>query len=285
MNVTDSKRATSGAWLVLCALGANLFLTVISLVIGGLVPGSYEGTWPLVQDLLWLGAAGVLAAGFFQLAGAVDAPVLLQLTAAALIVNGLIDTAIGQLLPKLSGALGGMAPFIYSANIVFFLGVRLLSLWALASLAMKKSAWVVPLLATVAFVSLGRTALNLLMILRLAGLDFFSSTAYRLGTGAVGLFNAVAMLAAAFGVQTAVAGGPNTPALVAAAGLQPSPPTPTPPFADFLIGALLLAVGIGVTVVSLAAASNGGRYVVATGAIAVGVARIIRGFVKLGRAA
>ena len=285
MNVTDSKRATSGAWLVLCGLGANLFLTVIGLLISALVPGSYEGTWPLVQDLLWLGAVGVLAAGFFQLAGAVDAPVLLQLTAGALIVNGLIDTAIGQLVPKFSGSLGGLAPFIYDADVVLYLGVRLLTLGALASLAMKKSAWVVPLLATVAFVSLGRTALTLLMSHRLAGLDFYSSTAYRLGTGAVGLFNAVAMLAAALGVQTAVAGGPNTPALVAAAGLQPSPPTPTPPIADFLIGAILLTVGIGVTVVSLAAASNGGRYVVATGAIAVGVGRIIRGFVNLGRAA
>lgn len=37
-----------------------------------------------------------------------------------------------------------------------------------------------------------------------------------------------------------------------------------------------MAVGLGVTVVSMEAASNGGRYVVATGAIGVGVGRLIR---------
>jgi hypothetical protein len=42
-------------------------------------------------------------------------------------------------------------------------------------------------------------------------------------------------------------------------------------------------VGIGVTVVSMEAASNGGRYVVATGAIGVGLGRIIRGFIRAGR--
>lgn len=285
MNVTDSRRATSAAWLVIAGLGANLFLTVTSMLIGWLIPGSYEGSWPLIQDLLWLGAVGVLAVGLFQLAGAVDTKALLQVSAAALIINGLLDTAVGQLVPKLSGPLSDFAPFIWDADVVLYLGVRLLLVWTLASLTMQKSAWVIPLLGTVAVLSIGRTALTLLMTHRLAGPELYASVWYRVGTAGVSLFNAVAMLVGAFAVQAAVVGGPNTPALVAAAGLQPAPAAATPPIADFLIGGILLAVGIGVTVVSLAAASNGGRYVVATGAIAVGVGRIIRGFMKLGRAA
>lgn len=63
------------------------------------------------------------------------------------------------------------------------------------------------------------------------------------------------------------------------------PAEATSPISDFLVGGILLAVGIGVTVASLAAASDGGRYVVATGAIGVGLVRIICGFVRLGRSA
>ncbi len=71
---------------------------------------------------------------------------------------------------------------------------------------------------------------------------------------------------------------------MAQAGLRPATEVPVSPLADFLVGGLLLAVGLGVTVVSMEAASNGGRYVVATGAIGVGVGRLIRGLIRLGRA-
>jgi hypothetical protein len=55
------------------------------------------------------------------------------------------------------------------------------------------------------------------------------------------------------------------------------------PGRDIAIGAIWLGAGLLVTLVSYSAAAseNGGRYVVATGAIAYGLSRLVRGFVKL----
>jgi hypothetical protein len=99
---------------------------------------------------------------------------------------------------------------------------------------------------------------------------------------AVSLFNVVAMLVVMLAVKAAVSGASVVPA-GAAAGLVPSPEVPESPAADFVVGGILLLVGVGVTVVSLAAASNGGRYLVATGAIGVGLGRLIRGFIRLAK--
>ena len=161
---------------------------------------------------------------------------------------------------------------------------RAMLLLCIARLAMKDHAWVLPLLATVALLTLLRSAFSLASIHHLTPDGLHSSAIYRFMFPLVSFFNATALVVAAAALKASVAGGSqNTPALVAAAGLQPAPAAPVAPAADFLVGGILLAVGIGVTGVSLAAASNGGRYVVATGAIAVGAGRIIRGFVRLGR--
>jgi hypothetical protein len=42
-------------------------------------------------------------------------------------------------------------------------------------------------------------------------------------------------------------------------------------------GAIILVIGLGVTLVSLASAGPGGSFVVATGAIVVGLVRLVRG--------
>lgn len=51
---------------------------------------------------------------------------------------------------------------------------------------------------------------------------------------------------------------------------------------DLIIGSLWLGGGLIVTVVSYAAASGGGRYVITTGAVVYGLIRVIRGLTKLG---
>jgi hypothetical protein len=73
--------------------------------------------------------------------------------------------------------------------------------------------------------------------------------------------------------------GEATPSHLAAAA------EPTNAGADLAIGGILLAVGIAVTVASFAIASSsgGGRYVIATGLIAVGLGRLIRGFIRMSR--
>jgi hypothetical protein len=83
--------------------------------------------------------------------------------------------------------------------------------------------------------------------------------------------------------------------LCATVGPQPlgAPPAPAPDaspavaedhsaaWRSILSGAVLLVLGLAVTIGSLAAARHGGGYVVAYGAIAVGVVQIIRGLGKL----
>lgn len=254
-------------------------------LVSWLVPGSYEGTWPIIVELLWLGATGVLVLGIVQLSGAVDAKALLQAVAGLLIVNAVVDLGFTALGHNTGGSFKQFVNIGYDASILLSLVARGLLLFAIMQLTMKTHAWVVPLLGTVAVLILMRSVLGVASIHRLFPVEVYSSPVYRYGLPAVSMFNGLALLVGGLALKAAVTGGPNvtTPALVAAAGLQPAPAEPVNPIADFLVGGILLAVGIGVTVVSMAAASDGGRYVVATGAIAVGVVRIVRGFVRMAR--
>lgn len=283
MNVTDSQRASLAALWMVGGLAANVGLTVLSYAVNWLLPGSYEGAFPFIQELLWMVATGVLAVGLLQLSAAVDEPLLLRAAAVLFIVSSLVDVAETLLRPKL-GLGGSVGMAIYDVSILSSLGARGLLMFCLARLSMKTHAWVVPLLATVALLTLMRTAFNVASIHRLVPVELYRNRLYGTVMPFIGLFHGGAMLVAGLALKGAVSGAPNTPALVAAAGLQPAPAQPISPAADFLVGAILLVVGVGVTGISLAAASNGGRYVVATGAIAVGIGRIIRGFIRLGRA-
>jgi hypothetical protein len=187
--------------------------------------------------------------------------------------------------PRLGSYGGLVSQLLFDGSQILSLFARALLMLCLVRLSMKEHAWVLPLLATAALLMLLRSSFTIATIHHLTPDGLSSSSIYRYVFPLVSFFNVTAMLVAGFALKASVAvtGTPSTPQLVAAAGLRPGPATPVPPFADFLVGGILLAVGLGVTAVSLAAASNGGRYVVATGAIAVGVGRIVRGFIRLGR--
>jgi hypothetical protein len=281
MNVTDSSRASSGALLVMGALAANVGLTLLAFAVNWLVPGSYDGPFYLVQEMLWLAASGVLVVGLFQLSSAVDEPLPAQLAAGAFVVDAAVDLVQTLLLPKFGSGL--LPQLVSDGSMLLSLAARGLLVFFIVRVTVKTHAWVLPLLATVMLLSLMRSAFSVAVMHQLASRELYSSAGFRFGMPLVSMFNAVSLFVGGLTVKAALSGAPQTPALVAAAGLQPAPATPISPAADFLVGGILLAVGIGVTVVSLAAASNGGRYVVATGAIAVGVGRIIRGFIRLAK--
>lgn len=78
----------------------------------------------------------------------------------------------------------------------------------------------------------------------------------------------------------------SAPAPGAVAGGPMAPPPESDGKTDLIVGALWLGGGLLVTFLSYSAASSGGggRYVVTTGAIAVGAVRIVRGLVRLARA-
>ncbi len=278
MNVTDSQRASSASTLVLGGLAANLGLTLLSFVVGKLVPGSSEGAWPMIEELLWLGAMVTAATGLFQLSALVEDGLALRTAAAALLVQAVFELAFTLAKDKIGG------PIAYDVSMLISLATRGVLIFALVQATLKTHAWVLPVLGTVAALSLMRTGLSIAIQHQLIGYEVYRYPGVSIAMPLVSLFNAGGFVVAAFALKGAVSSSPNnTPALMAAAGLRPAEPEPVAPGADFLVGGILLAVGVGVTVISLTAASNGGRYVVATGAIGVGLGRIIRGFIRLAK--
>lgn len=281
MTFTDPQRATSASTLVVAGLAANVGLTVLSYVIRWVVPSSYEGIWPVMEELLWLGAVGVLVTGLFQLAAVVSDGSMLRLAAGVMIFTALIDLVLTVFMRHIGGQL------VWDASMFISMVSRGLLIVAIVQLTMKTHAWVLPLLGMVALLTVMRSALSMAISHGFAERELYTSVIYRFAMPVVSLFNAGAMLVAGLALKSSVptGAGIGTPALVAAAGLRPAEPEPLSPASDFLVGGILLLVGIGVTVVSMQAASNGGRSIVATGAIGVGVGRIIRGFIRLGKKA
>ena len=285
MNVTDSQRAASPSTLIVAGLAANVGLTVLSYLINWVVPHSYEGFWPIAEELLWLGAVGGLVVGMFQLAGAVSDGSMLRFAAIAMIVNAFVDLVLTLGMRGLG--VGFFGVFVNDASLLLSMVARGLLIVAIVQLTMKTHAWVLPLLGMVALLTVMRSALSMAMQHQLVDPELYGNPLFRFAMPAVALFNAGALLVGGLALKAAVPTGPGigTPALVAAAGLRPADPEPISPASDFLVGGILLMVGIGVTVVSMQAASNGGRYIVATGAIGVGLGRIIRGFIRMARGA
>lgn len=280
MNVTDSQRAGSASTLIVAGLAANVGLTVLSYVITWFIPGSYEGVWPIFEELLWFGAVGVLVVGMFQAASAVSDGSMLRLAAGVMILNAFVDLGT-TVLTKV----GMFSPVIFDASTLVSMASRGLLIVAIVQLTMKTHAWVLPLLGMVAVLTVMRSALHVAMTHHVVDSELYANPLYRFAMPAVALFNAGALLVSGLALKSAIPTGPGigTQALVAAAGLRPAEPEQLSPVTDFLVGGILLMVGIGVTFVSLQAASNGGRYVVATGAIGVGIGRIIRGFIRMAR--
>ncbi len=117
-------------------------------------------------------------------------------------------------------------------------------------------------------------------------MEFYSSMLFGAVLTGATLLSTTGSLALTWFARKTTLEGEVSPVSPREAGLtSPVAEAPASPAADFAIGAVLLVIGLGVTAVSMSAASGGGRYVVATGAIGVGLGRVIRGFIKLGRGA
>jgi hypothetical protein len=240
-------------------------------------------------ELAWLLLTGVLVAGVFLLAGAVDRPARLWALAGVAITTtalSAMQTVLG--LAGVELATNQMVLTVFGL-VEAPLGVveRALLSWVLLDLAgATRRAWTVPVAVTGVLLALVRLVISLTFILGPAlGVDVLAvvrSEAYPLvqaGLTIIGLALHLALtLGARAGVADTASEAPRAPASV-------SPPA-SDASTDFVIGGLLLVVGLAVTIGSFmvaSSASGGGRYVVATGAIAVGVGRLIRGAVRASR--
>jgi hypothetical protein len=251
----------------------------LAFAVNTFVRPNYGGPWGVVEQLMWLITTVVMVVGLFLLSKGVDEKNLALGAAAAWGVSALF--AVFSLAVERGGS--GFGHLFYDANMLVSLVARLLLLSVLVRITQATKAWVMPLLATVALLTVMRIGLSLAMsVLAVDSLrELYMSALFRMGMMGSSLFNSAAIFASAWVAREALRGAPS--AAEGHALLVPSAAAPISPAADFVVGGILLLVGIGVTVVSLAAASNGGRYVVATGAIGVGLGRLIRGFIRLSK--
>jgi len=283
MNVTDSGRASSAANLVVGAVAAHVGLSLLSMVLVGLVMRAMgPETWFSASQFMWIAVDGFLAFALFQLAAQLRdeeaGPMrLAAIAVVASIVLDLVQFGINEvhLLP------GGASSILSVLNVALNVGVKAVLLYAFVKVGGTKQAWMIPVAGLVMLLVVLKSGFNIASVLALVSPEVRRGAVMTIVLPGMSLVSLLGLAATAFGMKLAVNTAPQTEAIRAAAGLQPATaPEPISPAADFLIGGILLLVGIGVSVVSFSSASGGGRYVVATGAIGVGIGRILRGIIR-----
>lgn len=290
MRITDPVRARSAFTLLLVAAGVNFGAYLLQSLLSRLTPSLFGTPSEIALQVIWLGIAGLYGFALVQLASAVDEPTLPWAAVALVGLNAAID--IGYAVLSLTGNYGMLGPLgTPLSGITMLLGLveRGLILWILVSFATPRFSWTMPIAATMLLVSTARYAFSFAVSLQLVdGMKLFESGVYALVTTVVGLFTSSMMLVIAWFARVAVLDftngiAPTIPPQEHGLYAAPVVEQPASAGADFAIGAVILGIGVAVTFISVSTASNGGRYIVATGAIAVGLARIIRGFIRLAR--
>jgi hypothetical protein len=118
-------------------------------------------------------------------------------------------------------------------------------------------------------------------LLREAGTTALPLVVLALFAGSVAL---LALLALALRAAPAPADEAGA-AADASSGLVPMPVAASPGSRDMLVGGIVLAIGLMVTIGTFAVASSGGldgRYVITTGPIVYGIVRLVRGIARRG---
>lgn len=290
MRITDAVRARAAFTLFFVAAVANAVTYVLQLLLTRVAKVAFGNLGELAMQLLWLGVAAVFVAAMVQLANAVDDAPLPWIAVVFGVINALVDVGYAALM--LTGNFGVLGPFgsaLMGLAMLLSIAERALTLWILIRLAAPRFSWLLPLAATMVLLSVARSAFSTAVSLQLVdGMKLYESGIYSLVTTSVGVFNVAALLLVTWLTRVAINESPDgvIPAMPPTEhGLHAPPVADEPASAgsDFAIGAVILGIGVAVTTISVSTASNGGRYIVATGAIAVGLGRIIRGFIRLGR--
>ncbi|MBL8922591.1 MAG: hypothetical protein JNJ54_27315 [Myxococcaceae bacterium] len=287
MRITNQSAALRGATLVVAWASIAAVLwglnSVVFRLLGDARPESVEG----LMTLLWLGLSVLLGVGVIMIGTASDRPGFAWALVALIAVSELFS--LGFTLSRIfaAGEFRWWSALSVPSSVVG-LAERVVFLWFFVSLCGPRRPWAL----IVALIGGSLVVVRSLFFLALpfvGGTGFLGSPLYPWVLGAVGLLTMGTTLAVTLGARGAIADGSvladgsAAPAVVAA----PVEGERASPGADFAIGSVLLAVGIGVTVMSYAAASSsgGGRYLIATGFIGVGVGRLIRGLMRASKSA
>lgn len=280
MRVIDSNKVSVG---LLVLMGTQVAGALLGFAYGPLMGLSekmelvFAGVWMLFTLVMCVGLAFV-ALG--------TEPPALAWGACVLELVSSVGSEVLQHATKLFGLSYQLVGFASGAVTLLGLAERALILWLLVSLLRGKHTWG-PMVAVGLFgIGLARSAVPFAMSLGALDMEFYSSMLFGAVLTGATLLSTTGSLALTWFARKTTLEGEVSPVSPREAGLtSPVAAAPASPAADFAIGAVLLVIGLGVTAVSMSAASGGGRYVVATGAIGVGLGRVIRGFIKLGRGA
>lgn len=285
MKITNQPAALRGATLVVVHAIAGSALWLLNSVVLRLFSEGRHEAIDGALTLAWLGLAVLLAVGVIFIGTASDRPGFAWALVALIGVGELFSLAfsLSRLFApgefRLFSALSVPSTLIGIAERVVFLVF-------FVALCGPRRPWAL----IVALVGGGLSVLRSVFFLVLpfvGGTGLLLSPAYPWVLGVLGLVSMGTTLALSLGARASIADGSVLADGPGGAAVERPEveERPANPGADFAIGAVLLAVGIGVTVMSYAAASSGGggRYVIATGLIGVGLGRLIRGLVRLSK--
>lgn len=282
MKITNQPTALRGATLVVAWATGAAFLWVLNSVLfrlpGDAKPETLEG----VMTLLWLGLSVLLAVGVILIGTASDRPGLAWSLVALIVVGELFSLAFALSRVFAPGEFRWWTALSVPSSLVG-LAERVVFLWLFVLLCGPRRPWAL-IVALIGGSLVVLRSLFFLVLPLVGGAGFLASPAYPWVSAALGLVTMGTTLALTLGARATIADGSLlVDAAAPVGGGEPrAAPEPVSAGADLAIGGVLLAIGIGVTVMSYAAASSsgGGRYLIATGFIGVGVARLIRGVVR-----
>lgn len=280
MTITNQPAALRGANLLLGYAIGSAFAWVVSVVLSRVFSSSNFEASQAAQQLLWLGLSVVMAVGVILIATAVDRPALAWSLVALVAIGAMFDLGFTllRLFAKDSFHLWSLFSW---PSMLLGLAERVVFLIFLVTLCGPAKPWALIVALVAGAGSALRTLTSVLFTLRVIEFGQVMSW-YPYFTGVLGLVGLGSVLALVIGARSAIAQSVSSPGSPASAAAVEAPASPV---ADFGIGAALLALGVGVSVASYAAASSGsgGRYVVATGFIGVGLGRLIRGLIRLSK--
>jgi hypothetical protein len=247
-------------------------------LMGQLAGPRFGSAWYSVQGLIYAGLAVALVCAAWQLSKAVEAtefPMIMFGLSGLILVLDLF-----WFIQELARFGDDSRTLVTVLGIVGTLAGAALTLsWCLvlSQVAGTKLGWATPAAIVVAVLTMVRTLMTIASFAGFFGLQGMYWVRTPMSVVIPLVLGTLALMAR--GVEL----GAPSPSLTGIAAMGAPAIVPEPGGARLILtGVVLMMIGAAVTAASYGAASGGGRYVVATGAIASGAVTFFRGLIRLG---
>lgn len=272
IHVTDRDRASKALNLLMAGHGVALAMATGSLLLALAPSNDWTMSFDSMRTLAWIGIDVVVTLGFVLLATTLVDRQLVVPLAVVSVFDLLLDVA------SMAVQYVAVTP-APSAGLLTFTAIaaRVLTVWLLVRLLRGVKPWLSTALVIAGAVAIGR-ALASQLFPQEVWLQVRFSPGFAWFSLISGVVQSTLLLLAFFTVRASLDHAPDVSS--PSAGVAPPPAGSPTTTNDVTSGALLLAAGVLITLWSYSSAAGGGRYLIATGAIGVGLGRIIRGLVR-----